>query len=174
MWLFEETLEILQVTLVVCGYIFFAYALPSLFIQRSLRKHYREWIVDSGAYWRRASDKWIIRNRVFYTDELTWDIITSIFSGIVFGNISARILLSYLEIDQQFMLITGTAISSALLLFIFAQLERIRIIDATLEIKKMTDPQFDNESEIKQILDNDHQFIKKVVGHRPKNTQMDD
>lgn len=170
MLLLKETLEVLQASLAMCGYIIFSYALPSLFIQRSLRKHYREWIVDSGAYWGRAYDKWIISNRVFYTDELTWDILTSLFSGIVFGNIGARILLIYLEIDQQFILITGTAISSALLLFAFAQLERFRLIDATLEIKKLTDPQFDNESEIKQLLDHDRQFIKKVVGHQPKKT----
>lgn len=170
MFPFKETLEVLQAMFVVCAFILFSYALPSYFIQRSLRRHYREWIVDSKAYWHRFSDKWVIGNRVFYTDELTYDILVSLLYGIVLGNIGARILFSFLEIDQKFVFIVGTAIATALLLFAFTQLERVRLIDAALEVKKITDPQFENESEITELLIRDHAWVRKIIGRQSKIT----
>lgn len=164
MFPYKEILEVLQTSFEVGAFILLSYTLPSYFIQRSLHKHYREWILDSRAYWYRYSDKWIIGNRIFYTDELTYDILVSLFCGIVLGNAGARILFSFLEIDQKFVFIVGTVISATLLLFVFTQLERIRLIDVVLELKKITDPQFDNESEITELLIHDHVWVRGVIG----------
>ncbi len=158
-----EVTAALRTTLGVILYIAISYALPKELIQRSLRTHYREWIIASGAYWGRSYDKWIIGSRVFYTDEFWGDVLTSVLSGLVLGSLGTAALIGITGIGFISFLYFATSTSVTVLLFFLTQLDRIRLIDSELQVKKMARPSFDNELEIKKLLDGDRRFVKRVL-----------
>lgn len=135
-----------------------------------MRRHYREWIVASDAYWRRAYYKWIVGHRIFHTDEFAADIWLSVLLGPVCGFIGAATLMRYIEVDAPLTFLVASVVAAAVFLFFITLWERIRLIDAELELKRLVAPSFDNEAEIRRLLEGDRRYIKKVLRRRENGT----
>ena len=158
----EQIGKALQTTLGVIVYILLSYALPREVIRKSLRKHYREW-VTTGAYWHRNYDKWVVRRRVFYTDEFWGDLQLAVVCGLLLGSGAAFAFLWFTKVEEVPFFFWGTILSTTFLLFVLAQVDRLQFIDAEIELKKLANSAFDPELELKKLLEGDRRWVKKVV-----------
>jgi hypothetical protein len=148
----------------VIAYVLISYAAPRELLRKSLERHYRDWIVNSKAYWLRASDKWVINQRIYYTDELRNDVLVSVLFGTFggLGGIYAFVTLTSRELAG--FLAAPTIPSTVLLLFVLTQVDRVRLIDTEIALRKLIDPQFDHEVELNNMLSSDRKWIRKVFG----------
>jgi len=145
--------DILIYTICIFVYLLMSTVLPLYFIKKSLRKHYREWI-GMGAYWARHYRKIIIKQKVFYTDEFTMDLIIAILSGFLGGGFGSKILLwnfdlpNYIKDDIRI----AAIIASSILVFFVTQVERFRIIDDELSIlKRIKGDNFHEDKEMEKM-----------------------
>ena len=160
-----HTGQVLKLVLGISLYLLISYALPRELMRASLRKHYREWIA-STAYWRRHCDKWIVGRRVFYPDELWNDIFISALYGIFLGMAGTKAFIEIAELDNGVSLLLPTILSTAVLLFVLAQFDRVLLIDEEIKIKKLIDPDFNDEHELRRLLTEDRKWVKRIIGNQ--------
>jgi hypothetical protein len=131
-----------------------SYALPHRFIQAALRDHYRDWMT-SQAYWGRAYYKWIVKYRIFYTDEFTSDLLIAalcgLISGAIFSLLSPMMFDGFLREDLFLELFLPPFVATTALLFVTAQIERMQFIDDELRTRKELEPKFDNLAWLEEI-----------------------
>ena len=136
---------------------------PREFMRRSVSQHYREW-VQARAYWGRAYDKWIIGNRVFYTDEFWSDLLSSVFAGVALNFAYLYLLIQIAPEHVDLPILLAAATSTPIILFFTRQYDRCRISDEEVDRRQRIDPSFSGEAEMKRLLSSDRKFVRRIVG----------
>lgn len=144
---------------------------PREFMRHSVSQHYREW-VQARAYWGRAYDKWVIGNRVFYTDEFWGDLFSSLLAGVAL-NVAYLYLFSQIATEQADLpiLLAATA-STPIILFFTRQYDRCRISDEEVDRRQRIDPSFSGEAEMNRLLSSDQKFIRRIIGRHRTRTRV--
>jgi hypothetical protein len=137
-------------------------------MRRSVTQHYREW-VQARAYWGRAYDKWIIGDRVFYTDEFWDDLLSSVLAGVAL-NVAYLYLLSQISSEKfDLPIILAATTSTQIILFLTRQYDRCRISDEEVDRRQRLDSSFSGEAEMNRLLSSDQKFVRRIIGrHRAK------
>jgi hypothetical protein len=132
-------------------------------MRRNVAEQYRDW-VWSGAYWRRAWDKWIVGERVFYTDEFWHDLIGSLIAG--FGVNIAYLLAfgSLLGGPANVQALLPAAASSPVFLFLCRQWDRWAVSGAELRLRQRVDPSFTSAAEVERLLTAEPNYVRRVLG----------
>lgn len=153
--------DILIYTSCIFVYLAASLALPLYFIRKDLRKHYREWI-GIGAYWGRRYRKIIVKQKIFYTDESTLDLVRATLCGFLGGGFGCKILLfnfdlpDYIKDDVRI----ASIVASSIIIFIATQIERFRIIDDEISIHKcIKGDDFDEGEELDKMKRNCKDYI---------------
>jgi hypothetical protein len=154
-----------RLVLAVVAWLVLCYAIPREVMQRSVRQHYREW-VKVRAYWRRNYDKWIVGNRIFYTDEFWSDIVESLFFGLAPSLVYVACLKRITNIDDYYPFLVASAVSSTAILFILRLNDRCHIADDEIARRHELAPSFSGESEMKEVLSSDQKFVRRVLGRK--------
>lgn len=163
MELFQPMGRMLNLILGVLLFLLISYALPREVIRGRLQKRYREAILVTGSYWERSFDKWIVKGRIYYTDEMKNDVFCCALWGIVgnFVGIHAFAALTSKELVE-FLLIPAIP-ATTLLLYSFIQIDRVHVIDEELSLRRAMDPQFDESLELRKLVVRDRRFVKRVI-----------
>jgi hypothetical protein len=136
---------------------------PREFMRRSVSQHYREW-VPVRAYWGRAYDKWIIGNRVFYTDEFWGDLFFSVFAGAALNFAYFYVLTQIASEHIDLPILLAAAASTPIILFLTRQYDRCQVSDEEVDRKQRIDPSFSGEAEMKRLLTSDQKFVRRIIG----------
>ncbi len=136
---------------------------PREFMRRSISQHYRDW-VQARAYWGRDYDKWIIGNRVFYTDEFWSDLFSSVLTGVTLNFAYIYFLLQIEPEHVDIPIILAAATSTPIILFSTRQYDRCRISDEEVNRLQTIDPSFSGEAEINRLLSSNQKFVRRVIG----------
>jgi hypothetical protein len=141
-------------------------------MRRSAAQHYREG-VRARAYWGRHYDKWIIGNRVFYTDEVLGDILSCLFAGpalnVAFALLLDKVASDYLSLPFaigtfQLHALLAASISTSLLLLLTRMYDRCHLADQEIARREVTDPSFSGDAEMRRILEGERTYIRRVLG----------
>lgn len=163
-------IEVLKSVLVVLAWGLLAFILPRELKRRGLWEHYRQWVMSSRAYWGRASDKWVINDLVFYTDEFWGDVWGAIFVGIG-STIAVGFLILWLDIyrsEELLKLLVGNVIATPLILFSAVQIDRVSLARAAIELGRALTPTLDPDAEMKKMMAERPHFIRRVRGRYAK------
>ena len=168
----------LQLALIIFGWTTLCYALPREYMRRSAGQHYREW-VGTRAYWGRHYDKWIIGDRVFYTDEFWGDIIFCLVAGPVI-NLAYFLIIDKLGSEYtslpfesetlQLQTILGTSITTSLLLIATRVYDRCYLPDEEVARREAIEPGFKGGLEMKRLLDEKPNYIRRIIGKHASET----
>lgn len=120
------------------------------------------------AYWGRSYNKWIIGDRIFYTDEFWSDLFSSLVTGVSlnFGYLYCLSKISDGPLDLP--IILAAAASTPILLFATRQYDRCWIADEEVDRRQKLEPSFSGQAEMRQLLSGDQMFIRRIIGrHAP-------
>lgn len=169
----------LQLVLIILGWATLCYALPREYMRRSAAQHYREW-VRARAYWGRHYDKWIVGDRIFYTDEFWGDITFCLFAGpainlayvLLLDKLGSKyISLPFQSEALQLQTILGASITSSLLLLATRFYDRCHLADEEIARREATEPGFSGSLEIKRILEEKPNYIRRIIGKHASKTK---
>lgn len=165
----SELLPSLKLFLSVLLWVVLCCIVPREFMRRSVVEHYREW-VRAKAYWGRAYDKWIIGNRIFYTDEFWSDLLSSVLVGVAL-NFAYMYILDYAAPEYiDLPVILAATITSPIILFFTRQYDRCRVSDEEVDRRQLIDRSFSGEAEMSRLISSDQRFVRRIIGrHRMKN-----
>ena len=163
-----ELLPLFKQLLAILLWIVLCYVAPREFMRRSISQEYRE-CVRTRAYWGRAHDKWIIGNRVFYTDDFWDDIFLCLLTGLLL-NFSYMVLVTQIatRIVDDLETYLAAAISVPIFLFFMRQHDRIQVPNEEMDRRQSIDPSFSGESEMNRLLYGDRKFIRRIIGRHAK------
>ena len=136
---------------------------PREFMRGSVSQHYREW-VQARAYWGRAYDKWIIGDRVFYTDEFWGDLFSSACAGVALNLVYFCLLSQIAPEHFDLPILLAATASTPIILFFTRQYDRCRISDEEVDRRQRIDPSFSGEAEMKRLLCSDRKFVRRIFG----------
>lgn len=136
---------------------------PREYMRHSISQHYREW-VRARAYWGRTYDKWIIGNRVFYTDEFWGDLLASMFAGVALNFAYIYLLTQFTTEPVDLPILLAATASTPIILFATRQYDRCRVSDEEVDRRQEMDPSFSGEVEMSRLLGSDQKYVRRIIG----------
>jgi hypothetical protein len=144
---------------------------PREFMRRSVSQHYREW-VQARAYWGRGYDKWIIGDRIFYTDEFWGDLFSSVLVGVALNFAYFYLLTQFATEHIDLPILLAATATTPIILFFTRQYDRCRVSDEEVDRRQRIDQSFSGEAEMSRLLYSDQKFIRRIIGRHRRTTRV--
>lgn len=157
-----ETIEF-RYTIGLFLYGLVSFVIPTAYIHKRLYDHYRESISLTGSHWHRKYCKWIVWNRIYYTDELRNDLVFSVFGGAVFGLLGAACLVRLARFEETAQLLVSSALSSGLCIVLMSQFLRAFLIDKEINFRSRVDQNFNVVEHLQRVFHEDPGLLKRVI-----------